>query len=103
MVLERFYKWIGVFGKKQSKKMPIRKVWDHMINLKEEFTSRKEKVHLLFREERKEVRELIEKQTRMGYIFGYQSHSRWCLCFLWKGRIKRRKWYKTISILMSGQ
>ena len=90
MVLERFYKWIGVFGKKQSKKMPIRKVWDHMINLKEEFTSRKEKVYLLFREERKEVRELIEKQTRMGYIWLSKS-SQMVLMFFVERKNKKKK------------
>jgi len=35
-----------------------------MIKLKEEFVSRKEKVCLLLREERKKVREFIVKQTR---------------------------------------
>ena len=31
MVPEKFYKWIKVFGKKQSERMPMRKVWDHAI------------------------------------------------------------------------
>ena len=35
MVPEKFYKWIKVFGKKQSESMPTRKVWDHAINIKE--------------------------------------------------------------------
>jgi len=39
-----------------------------MIKLKEEFVSRKEKVCLLLREERKKVREFIVKQTRKRYI-----------------------------------
>jgi len=30
-------KWIKVFGKKQSERMPTRKVWDHMIDVKEGF------------------------------------------------------------------
>ena len=30
----------------------MRKMWDHMINLKERFVPRKEKVYPLFREER---------------------------------------------------
>jgi len=36
--------------------------------LKKGFVPRKEKFYLLFREEREEVREFIQKQTRKGYI-----------------------------------
>jgi len=35
MVPEKFHKWIKVFGKKQSERMPTRKVWDHAIDVKE--------------------------------------------------------------------
>jgi len=68
MVLEKFHPWIKVFRKKQSERIPTRKVWDHIIDMKEEFVPRKEKVYLLFREEREEVREFIKKQLRKGYI-----------------------------------
>jgi len=36
--------------------------------LKKRFVPRKEKFYLLSREEREEVREFIQKQTRKGYI-----------------------------------
>ena len=39
-----------------------------MIELKEEFTPRKEKVYLLSKKEREEVREFIQEQLRKGYI-----------------------------------
>ena len=39
--------------------MPTRKIWDHVIELKEGFAPRKGKVYLLSREEREEVREFI--------------------------------------------
>jgi len=68
LVLERFYKWIWVFGKKVSERMPIRKLWDHTIEMREGFLPRKEKVYLLSREERKEVHEFIMEQLRKGYI-----------------------------------
>jgi len=68
MVLEKFHPWIKVFRKKQSERIPTRKVWDHMIDIKEGFVPRKEKVYLLFREEREEVREFIKEQVRKGYI-----------------------------------
>jgi len=57
-----------VFGKKQSERMPTRKLWDHAIELKEGFMSRKGKVYPLLREEREEVREFVKEQLRKGYI-----------------------------------
>jgi len=68
MVLEKYHQWIKMFGKKQSERMPIRKVWDHTIDVKEGFVPRKGKVYPLSREEREEVRELIKEQLRKGYI-----------------------------------
>ena len=55
LVSEQFYKWIKVFGKKVSERMPTRKMWDYMIELKEGFVPRKEKIYPLSRE----VREFI--------------------------------------------
>ena len=48
--------------------MPIRKIWDHAINIKKGFMLKKEKVYLLSREEREEVHEFILEQLRKGYI-----------------------------------
>jgi len=62
LVPEKFHKWIKIFGKKQSERMLIRKLWDHIIDVKEGFVPRKEKVYPLSREEREEVREFIKKQ-----------------------------------------
>jgi len=68
LVPERFHKWIKVFGKKQSERMPMRKVWDHAIEVKERFIPRKGKVYPLSREEREEVREFVKEQLHKGYI-----------------------------------
>ena len=57
-----------MFGKKQSERMPIRKIWDHVIDVKEGFIPQKGKVYPLSREERKEVREFVKKQLRKEYI-----------------------------------
>jgi len=57
-----------VFGKKQSERMLMRKVWDHAIDVKEGFIPKKGKVYPLSREEREEVRKFIEEQLRKGYI-----------------------------------
>jgi len=48
--------------------MPTRKLWDHAIEVKEEFMPRKGKVYPLSREEREEVREFMKEQLRKGYI-----------------------------------
>ena len=37
LVPERFHRWIKVFGKKQSERMPTRKLWDHAIDVKKGF------------------------------------------------------------------
>jgi len=68
LVPERFHQWIKVFGKKQSERMPTRKLWDHAINVKEGFMLRKGKVYPLSREEREEVREFVKEQLRKDYI-----------------------------------
>ena len=68
LVPDKFHKWIKVFGKKQSERIPMRKMWDHAIEVKEGFVPRKGKVYPLSREEREEVREFIKEQLRKGYI-----------------------------------
>jgi len=61
LVLEKFHKWIKVFSKKQSERMPTKKIWDHAINMKEGFVPRKGKMYPLSRDEREEVREFIQE------------------------------------------
>jgi len=68
IVPEQYHQWIKVFRKKQSERMPVRKVWDHAIDIKEGFVLRKGKMYPLLREEREEVREFIKEQLRKGYI-----------------------------------
>ena len=54
-----------MFGKKQLERMSTRKVWNHTIDVKEEFVLRKGKVYPLSREERRSegVREgTVEKR-----------------------------------------
>ena len=68
LVPRRFWKWKKVFGKKESERMPVQKIWDHAIELKEGFMPRKGKVYSLSREEREEVQTFVEDQLRKGYI-----------------------------------
>jgi len=61
LVLEKFHKWIKVFGKKASERMLMRKAWDHTIDMKKGFVPRKRRVYPLLREKRGEVRKFIEE------------------------------------------
>jgi len=48
--------------------MLTKKLWDHVMEVKEEFVLRKGKMYLLLREERGEVYKFIEEQLRKEYI-----------------------------------
>jgi len=60
LVPQRFWKWKKVFGKKESERMPVRKAWDHTIELKKGFTPKKGKVYSLSREKREDVQAFME-------------------------------------------
>ena len=62
MVLKRFHKYLKVFEKKDSERMPTRKTWDHAIDLKEGFVLKKGKIYPLSRVEREEVQEFVKDQ-----------------------------------------
>jgi len=68
MVPQKFLKWRKVFGKVESERMPTRKTWDHTIDLKEMFKSRKGRIYPLSRNKREEVQNFVEDQLRKGYI-----------------------------------
>ena len=90
LVLEKFHEWIKVFGKKQSERMPTRKLWDHAIDVKEGFVPRKGKVYLLSREEREEVREFMKEQLQKGYIWPSKSSQMALVFFVGKKDGKKR-------------
>ena len=90
LVPERFHKWIKMFGKKQSERMPMRKLWDHAIDVKEGFMPRKGKVYPLSREEREKVREFVKKQLRKGYIWLSKSPQTVLVFFVGKKDGKKR-------------
>jgi len=68
MVPRKFLKWRKVFGKVESERMPTRKVWDHIIDLKETFKPRKGRIYPLSKNEREKVQNFVEDQLRKGYI-----------------------------------
>jgi len=68
LVPKRFWKWEKVFGKKKLERIPVRKTWNHTIELKEGFMLKKGKMYSLSREKREEVQAFVEDQLRKGYI-----------------------------------
>ena len=68
MVPKRFHWWLKVFGKVESERMPVRKVWDHAIDVKEDFKPSKAKVYPLSRNEREEVQKFVNEHLKKGYI-----------------------------------
>jgi len=60
MVLQKFLKWRKVFGKVESERILIRKIWDHAIDLKKTFKPKKERIYSLSRNKREEVQNFIE-------------------------------------------
>ena len=55
MVPQRFHKWIYIFGQKISERILVKKMWYHVIELKEVFVLRKRKIYLLLRKKRGDV------------------------------------------------
>ena len=54
-----------MFGKVESKRMPVRKMWDHAIDLNDDFKAR---VYPLSRNEKEEVQKFVNEHLKKGYI-----------------------------------
>jgi len=57
-----------MFGKVESERMPMRKVWDHAIDLKKMFKPQKGRIYSLFKDKREEVQKFVDDQLRKRYI-----------------------------------
>jgi len=68
MVPKRFHWWLKVFGKVELERMPVWKVWDHAINVKEDFKPGKAKVYPLSRNKKEEVQKFVDEYLKKGYI-----------------------------------
>ena len=60
MVPRRFHKYLKVFEKKDSERMPMKKVWNHAIDLRERFVPNKSKIYPLLRVEKEKVQEFVK-------------------------------------------
>ena len=63
MVPQKFNKQLKVFEKAESERIPVKKPWDHAINLREDFIPRKGRMYLISREEKEKVRETVKERV----------------------------------------
>jgi hypothetical protein len=68
LVPKTYHQYLKVFSKKESERMPIRKPWDHAIDLKDTFKPKKGRLILLSPEEQKEVSDVIDNQLSKKYF-----------------------------------
>ena len=68
MIPRRFHRWLKVFGKVELERMPVEKIWDHAIDLQDNFRASKARVYPLSRHEKKEVQKFINEHLKKGYI-----------------------------------
>jgi len=71
-------------------RIPVRKPWDYVINLKEDFVPRKRRTYLILREKKEEVREFVEEQLRKRYIQLLKSFQTLLVFFVEKKDRKKR-------------
>ena len=90
MVLQKFHKQLKVFEKAELERIPVRKPWDYVINLKEDFVPRKRRTYLILREKKEEVREFVEEQLRKRYIQPLKSFQTLLVFFVEKKDRKKR-------------
>ena len=90
MVPQRFHKYLKVFEKKDSERMPTRKAWDYTIDLRKGFVPKKGKIYLLSRVEKEEVQEFVKDQLRKGYIRPLKSPQMSLVFFMPKKDGKKR-------------
>ena len=63
-----YWKYLNVFSKTKSERMPVRKPWDHGIDLKQDFQPKKGRLIPLSVDEQKEVEAFLDDQLAKGYI-----------------------------------
>ena len=66
MVPKRFHRWLKVFGKVESERMSVRKVWNHAIDLNNNFKASKARVYPLSRNEKEKVKKFVDKHLKKG-------------------------------------
>jgi len=64
---------LKVFGKVELERMLVRKVWDHAIDLNDNFKASKAKVYPLSRNKKEEVQKFVDEHLKKEYIRPFKS------------------------------
>jgi len=67
-VPKKFHKWLKVFGKVESERMPVKKVWNHVIDLQDNFKANKARVYPLSKNEKEKMQKFVNEHLKKGYI-----------------------------------
>jgi hypothetical protein len=67
-VPKEYHEYLNVFSEEAASRMPTRKVWDHKIELKEDFEPRSSGIYKLTPAEDEATREFIKENLEKGYI-----------------------------------
>ena len=78
------------FGKVESKRMSVRKVWDHAIDLKKDFKAGKVRVYPLSRNKKEKVQKFVNKYLQKRYIQPSKSEQTLPVFFVVKKDRERR-------------
>ena len=73
LVPHEYWDYLDVSSKSKSECMPLRKPWDHGIDLKEDFPPKKGRLIPLSVDEQKEVEAFLDDQLSKGYIWPSNS------------------------------
>ena len=65
---KKFHKWLKVFGKVESERMPVKKVWNHVIDLQDNFKANKARVYPLSKNEKEKMQKFVNEHLKKGYI-----------------------------------
>ena len=87
---KEYHKFLKVFSKGKSECMPLRKPWDHAIDLKDMFQPKKGHIIPLSPMEQEEVPALIDDQLDKGYIWPSKSEQTSPVFFVPKKDGKKR-------------
>ena len=68
LVPKCYHSYLDIFSEKAASRFPLRKPWDHAIDLKDTFKPKKGRLIPLSVEEQKEVSEFVNEQLAKGYI-----------------------------------
>ena len=68
LVPKCYHSYLDIFSEKAASRFPLRKPWDHAIDLKDTFKPKKGRLIPLSVEEQKEVSEFVDEQLAKGYI-----------------------------------